>query len=239
MGRPGVRCRAPVCRDTYCKPRGIRQFDLYRSQHGRSLAADSERTTYLLDVRTPEEFAAVHLPNTISSEGRPVARASPTAPFQFARRVVLVDDHLGTRARPVAHWFVAARLRDCASIYKTSRRGPGQSVMLPPGWGGPASDGKAPGPCAANAEIGRALRPSCPPHNDKAGFPQPISAPRGIVMQEDPIHDRPRPCLGRATQCAIRQHRQHVPAGLCQGPARVQKDVTCVTSFPLDAVGRH
>lgn len=50
----------------------------------RAWSADPERTTYLLDVRTPEEFESGHLDGTLSSEGGQL---------------------LGVRARTVAHWL--------------------------------------------------------------------------------------------------------------------------------------
>ncbi|RDJ04621.1 rhodanese-like domain-containing protein [Rhizobium grahamii] len=67
--------------------------------------ADPERTTYLLDVRTPEEFTRAHLPGSISSEGGQLLGVSYRSIAVRGARVVLVDDLLGSRARIVAHWL--------------------------------------------------------------------------------------------------------------------------------------
>lgn len=71
----------------------------------RAWAADPERTTYLLDVRTPEEFEAGHLPGTLSSEGGQLLGVAYRTITVRGSRVVLIDDLLGVRARTVAHWL--------------------------------------------------------------------------------------------------------------------------------------
>jgi len=71
----------------------------------RRWAADGERTTYLLDVRTPEEFAAGHLPGTLSSEGGQLLGVAYRTIAVRGARVVLIDDLLGVRARTTAHWL--------------------------------------------------------------------------------------------------------------------------------------
>ncbi len=94
----------------------------FASEHGESLSAkdaltfinrqtaetwnaDPARTTYLLDVRTPEEFTRAHLPGSISSEGGQLLGVSYRTIAVRDARVVLVDDLLGSRARIVAHWL--------------------------------------------------------------------------------------------------------------------------------------
>jgi len=67
--------------------------------------ADPGRTTYCLDVRTPEEFAAGHLPGSISSEGGQLLGVAYRTIAVRGARVILVDDLLGVRARTVAHWL--------------------------------------------------------------------------------------------------------------------------------------
>ncbi|KAA3515643.1 rhodanese-like domain-containing protein [Agrobacterium rosae] len=67
--------------------------------------ADKERTTYFLDVRTPEEFAASHIPGSISSEGGQLLGVAYRTIAVRGARVILVDDLLGARARVVAHWL--------------------------------------------------------------------------------------------------------------------------------------
>lgn len=66
---------------------------------------DKARTTYYLDVRTPEEFAAEHLPDSISSEGGQLLGVAYRTIAVRGARVILVDDLLAVRARTVAHWL--------------------------------------------------------------------------------------------------------------------------------------
>ena len=62
------------------------------------------RTTYLLDVRTPDEFAAGHLPGSVSAQGGQLVQAIDRWCATRGSRVVLVDDN-GTRAVMTAHWL--------------------------------------------------------------------------------------------------------------------------------------
>jgi rhodanese-related sulfurtransferase len=71
----------------------------------RQWAADANRTTYLLDVRTPEEFERSHLEGTLSSEGGQLLGVAYRTIAVRGSRVVLIDDLLGVRARTVAHWL--------------------------------------------------------------------------------------------------------------------------------------
>lgn len=71
----------------------------------RKWAADPDRTTYLLDVRTPEEFERGHLEGTLSSEGGQLLGVAYRTIAVRGSRVVLIDDLLGVRARTVAHWL--------------------------------------------------------------------------------------------------------------------------------------
>ena len=66
--------------------------------------AEATRSTYLLDVRTPEEFAAGHLPGFASAPGgQLVQETDHTVPVRGAR-IVLVDDD-GVRANMSASWL--------------------------------------------------------------------------------------------------------------------------------------
>ncbi|MBB3659896.1 rhodanese-related sulfurtransferase [Rhizobium sp. BK650] len=71
----------------------------------RSWSADPNRTTYLLDVRTPEEFESGHLDGSLSSEGGQLLGVAYRTIAVRGARVVLIDDLLGARARIVAHWL--------------------------------------------------------------------------------------------------------------------------------------
>jgi rhodanese-related sulfurtransferase len=66
--------------------------------------AETARTTYLLDVRTPEEFAAGHLPGSVSAPGGQLVQAIDRWVGIRGARLVLVDNH-GTRAVMSAHWL--------------------------------------------------------------------------------------------------------------------------------------
>jgi len=65
---------------------------------------DARRTTYLLDVRPPEEFAAGHLAGSISAPGGQLVQAIDRWVGTRGARLVLVDDH-GPRAVMSAHWL--------------------------------------------------------------------------------------------------------------------------------------
>ena len=87
--------------------RGVADKAGVRRAQGADLArylAESARTTYLLDVRTPEEFAAAHLQGFRSAPGgQLVQETDVTMPVRGAR-VVLTDDD-GVRANMSASWL--------------------------------------------------------------------------------------------------------------------------------------
>ena len=82
-------------------------FGVRRIDHATLAAwrAEAEtRTTYLLDVRTPEEFAAGHLPGSDSAPGGQLVQAIDRWVGTRGARLVLVDD-TGARAVMTAHWL--------------------------------------------------------------------------------------------------------------------------------------
>ena len=62
------------------------------------------RTTHLIDVRTPEEFAIGHLPGSVSAPGGQLVQAIDRWVGTRGARLVLVDD-TGARAIMTAHWL--------------------------------------------------------------------------------------------------------------------------------------
>ena len=66
--------------------------------------ADQGRTTYLFDVRTPEEYAAGHLPSSRSVPGGQLVQETDHVASVRGARIVLVDDD-GARANMSASWL--------------------------------------------------------------------------------------------------------------------------------------
>ena len=70
----------------------------------RAWQEDPIRTTYLLDVRTPDEFAAGHLPGSRNAAGGQLVQATDEYVATRNARLVLVDDD-GVRATMTASWL--------------------------------------------------------------------------------------------------------------------------------------
>ncbi|WP_442965149.1 rhodanese-related sulfurtransferase [Pseudomonas sp. JDS28PS106] len=66
--------------------------------------ADAARTTYLFDVRTPEEYSAGHLPGSRSVPGGQLVQETDHVASVRGARIVLVDDD-GARANMSASWL--------------------------------------------------------------------------------------------------------------------------------------
>lgn len=80
---------------------GVRSLDL---EEARQWLADRARTTYLLDVRTPEEFERGAVPGTRNAPGGQLVQATDQWLAVRGARVLLVD-HDGIRAPIVARWL--------------------------------------------------------------------------------------------------------------------------------------
>src|SRR5271166_1436241 len=81
---------------------GIGRID--RVTLGVWLGETDRRTTYLLDVRTPDEFGRGHLPGSVSAPGGQLVQAIDRWVGTRGARLVLVDD-TGSRAIMTAHWL--------------------------------------------------------------------------------------------------------------------------------------
>lgn len=66
---------------------------------------EAARTTYLCDVRTPDEFAAGHLPGSISTPGGQLVQAIDRWVGTRGARIVLIDDKR-VRAIMTAQWLM-------------------------------------------------------------------------------------------------------------------------------------
>lgn len=76
-------------------------------------AEASERTLYLLDVRTPEEYAAGHRADTLSAPGGQLIQETDSYMATWGARVVLLDDN-GVRATMTASWLMQMGWTDVA-----------------------------------------------------------------------------------------------------------------------------
>jgi rhodanese-related sulfurtransferase len=78
---------------------------LDRYAFDRILAQANERTLYLLDVRTPEEYERGHPPGFASAPGGQLVQATDEWVAVRGSRLVLFDDD-GVRARMAASWLI-------------------------------------------------------------------------------------------------------------------------------------
>ncbi|MFN4087466.1 MAG: rhodanese-like domain-containing protein [Alphaproteobacteria bacterium] len=81
---------------------GVRRIDAATLADWRGHAG---RTTFLLDVRSPEEYAAGHLPGAICAPGGQLVQATDRYVGVRNARLVLADD-TGVRATMTAHWLL-------------------------------------------------------------------------------------------------------------------------------------
>ena len=100
------RSRAAAAR--VAKRFGVRSIDKTELER---LRADANRTVYLLDVRSPEEFAAGHLAGSHSAPGGQLIQATDTYMAVRHAAVVLIDDN-GARATTTAAWLAQMGWRD-------------------------------------------------------------------------------------------------------------------------------
>lgn len=70
----------------------------------RAWQAQADRTTYLLDVRTPEEYNEGHIDGSFSAPGGQLVQATDEYVSTWNARLVLIDDN-GVRATMTASWL--------------------------------------------------------------------------------------------------------------------------------------
>jgi rhodanese-related sulfurtransferase len=100
-GTPSSLAEARARAAAFAAGHGVRALDVAGLA---ALRADPDRTTYLLDVRDPEEFAAGHLPGSLSAPGGQLVQATDRWVAVRHARIVLVDD-TGVRARMTGGWL--------------------------------------------------------------------------------------------------------------------------------------
>ena len=111
---------------------GVQFIDAARLDAFRAEA--QQRTLYLLDVRSPEEFARKHLEGSVSAPGGQLVQATDAFVAVRNSRIVLIDDH-GVRATMTASWLVQMGwddvfvLKDALDYGSWSARPPAPEVL--------------------------------------------------------------------------------------------------------------
>lgn len=100
-GTPGSLEAAFARADRFARRHGV-QFATRAELE--KMRADAKRTTYVLDVRDPEEYAAGHLHGSRSAPGGQLVQATDQWVAVRGARIVLVDD-TGVRARMAGGWL--------------------------------------------------------------------------------------------------------------------------------------
>jgi rhodanese-related sulfurtransferase len=80
-----------------------------------AMQRDTDRTTYLLDVRSPEEFRAGHRPGSRSAPGGQLIQALDTYVAVRNARLVLIDGD-GARANMTASWLIQMGVKDVSVL---------------------------------------------------------------------------------------------------------------------------
>ena len=124
--------KAKAAADRVAKRFGVKRASLADLE---AMRAETASTTYVFDVRTPEEYAAGHLQGSISAPGGQLVQATDTYAAVRNARIVLIDDD-GIRATMTASWLIqmgwpAVYTIDCAPAFagavETSRPGAPQA----------------------------------------------------------------------------------------------------------------
>lgn len=75
------------------------------------LRQSDEKTTYLLDIRSPQEYAQGHLPDALSAPGGQLVQATDQYVGTRNSRIVLID-HDGIRSTMTASWLMQMGLKE-------------------------------------------------------------------------------------------------------------------------------
>jgi rhodanese-related sulfurtransferase len=92
--------------------------------------ADPTRTTYLLDVRTPQEYVEGHLPGSLNAPGGQLVQATDEYVATRNARLVLVDDNT-VRATMTASWLRQMGWNDAVVLDAELEARPLQSGLPP------------------------------------------------------------------------------------------------------------
>ncbi len=94
-----------------------RRFGVRRIDHDQlaSWSSDATRTTFLLDVRTPDEYRDGHLARSVNAPGGQLVQATDEYVATRNARLVLVDDN-GVRATMTASWLRQMGWRDAVVL---------------------------------------------------------------------------------------------------------------------------
>jgi len=106
---------------------GVEQIDHARLAEWR---ADTSRTTFVFDVRTPEEYEAGHLTGSVNAPGGQLVQATDEYAATRNARLVLVDD-TGVRATMTASWLRQLGWHD-AVVLPVALDGPARATGKPP-----------------------------------------------------------------------------------------------------------
>ncbi len=94
--------RARACAEHVRERFGVKTIDAPTLE---AWCADHSRTTYVLDVRDPDEFAAAHIPGSRPAPGGQLVQATDRYVGTLGARIVCVDDN-SVRATMTASWLV-------------------------------------------------------------------------------------------------------------------------------------
>jgi len=179
-----------------------------------AMQAEAGRSTYLLDVRDPAEFAAGHVPGSASAPGGQLVQATDGWVAVRGARIVLVDD-TGTRAAMTAGWL--------------RQLGGWEVFVLTDGLQGPLETG------AVTPRLPDALRPEIPrvaPDAVRAGAVAVVDLARSLAFRAGHI---PGAIWGVRTRLDAVLPR--LPAGRPVAVAAPSPDLAALGAAELRALG--